>query len=74
MMTKSIPEIRNANTALIAFNGQQLSEFLREEFKIDILTKQDSAMINSNVFYAVGETASTISLYDSSLELLSNED
>ena len=53
-MSNSFPFIKNANQPLIAYDNKLLGDFLMEQFNLDVLVQDESAMINSGVFYGVG--------------------
>jgi len=72
-MRGSENQIKNVGTKMVAKGLMTLEDYVRQEYDLPVKNSPYSAMIDSTFFNNVGQTSSAISIYYSSLQLLSSE-
>lgn len=59
---------------MVAMDLITLEDYINKTYDLNVTGSDFSALINSNFYNNVGQTASAISIYDSNLRLLSSEE
>ena len=69
-MSESHVHVLNGETTIVSHDLITLREYILDKFKLDVLETTHSAMYDPIFEYCIGEKASAISIYASTLDLI----